>query len=115
MPRKKTQYVDITVKGRGKVTLLLTATDKDTLYLQGGWEYKEKPGSFDIYEDEKFLEEVLGKRTKGTFTRTNGSSNLEMKDATVTLKGVDTMHGLAHGGQGTAVVRKLGSQKWMAY
>ena len=113
--RKKSQYVEITVKDRGKVTLRLTATDKDTIYLEGSWKYMEKPGSFDIYEDPTFLDEVLGKKREGDFTRKNGNSTVRLPDAIIDLQGVDTMHGLAWGGRGAAIVRKLGRQEWMAY
>src|SRR5262245_25506229 len=106
--RSKKVTVQIKVKDRGSIWLRLTATDKETIYLKGEWEYWEKPGSFDIYEDPTFLEEVLGKKTQGAFERKDGSPTLTLKEAIIDLKGVDTMHGLAWGGKGKAIVRKLG-------
>ena len=112
--RKKSKMVEITVKGRGTVTLLLTAEDKNTIYLNGSWKYMDKPGSFDIYEDETFLDDVLGKKRQGKFTRNSGSSTLTLTEAIIDLQGVDTDHVLAWGGKGTAIVRKLGRQQWIA-
>jgi hypothetical protein len=108
--RKSSQKVDITFKDGEIITLLLKAKDKDTIYLNGEWKHVERSGE-DIYE---FLPEVLGNKRSGSFTRKNGSSTLTL-DAIIDLTGVDTMHGLAHGGKGIAIVRKLGRQQWMAY
>ena len=110
--RQKSQHVDLDIKGRGTVTLILTAEDKDTIYLNGSWKLDrvqtEKAG-------DPLATEVLGTRESGKFERKKDQRVLDLKDAIVSLQGVDSDHGLAHGGRGVAAIGKLGRHPWTAH
>src|SRR5262245_13947102 len=109
--RKKSQRVVIMVKDRGTVSLMLTATDKDTIYLNGTWKYLTHTQE-DIYEDDGFLDEVLRKSKDGKFVRQKDKDILDINGTFIRLLGVDEMHGLALGGHGKAAIAQLGSQDW---
>ena len=107
--RKKTQHVDIVVRGRGTVTLKLTAEDEETIYLNGRWDLVSPKAGDPLVTD------VLGSRTSGKFERKKASRVLDLKDAIVSLQPVDSDHGLAYGGRGVATLGKLGRHDWMAH